>query len=41
MNGGIQYDYLMERMDILEFMRLKKKVEKLNAKQKQEMNKAR
>ena len=37
MNGGIQYDYLTERMDIIEFMQLKKKVEKLNARQKKEV----
>jgi len=38
MNGGIQYDYLVERMDVIEFMRLKKKVERLSAKQKREVN---
>ena len=36
MNGGIQLDYLMERIDVLEFMRLKKRVEKLSAMQKKE-----
>lgn len=36
MNGGIQYDYLVESMDVVDFMRLKKKVEKLNARQKKE-----
>lgn len=36
MNGGVQLDYLMERIDVFEFMRLKKRVEKLNARQKKE-----
>lgn len=36
MSGGVQLDYLMERIDVVEFMRLKKKVEKLNARQKKE-----
>lgn len=39
MNGGVQLDYLIERMDVLEFMQLKKKVEKLNARQKKEVGK--
>lgn len=37
MNGGVQLEYLNERIDVKEFMRLKKRVEKLNAKQKKEM----
>jgi len=40
MNGGVQLDYLMERIEVGEFMRLKKKVEKLNAKQKKEMGRS-
>ena len=39
MNGGVQYDYLLNDIDLLEFMKLKKMVEKLNRKQQNEMNK--
>jgi hypothetical protein len=39
MNGGVQLDYLMERIDVIEFMRLKKRVERLNARQKKESSK--
>ena len=39
MNGGVQYDYLLNDIDILEFMRLKKMVEKLSRQQQKEMNK--
>ena len=39
MNGGVQYDYLLNDIDILELMRLKKMVEKLSRQQQKEMNK--
>lgn len=39
MNGGVQYDYLLNEIEIQEFMRLKKMVEKLSRKQEAEMNK--
>lgn len=37
MNGGVQYDYLLNEIDVLEFMRLKRFVERLSAKQEAEM----
>ncbi len=33
MQGGAQYEYLLERIDILEFHRLQKMVTKLNKEQ--------
>ena len=39
MNGGVQYEYLVERMDVGDFMRLKSKVMRLNNKQKSELKK--
>jgi len=39
MNGGVQYDYLLNDIDIREFMKLQKMVGKLSKKQQNEMNK--
>ena len=37
MEGGVQYDYLMNSIDIQEFIRLKKMVEKLSKKQEKKL----
>jgi len=39
MNGGVQYDYLLNDIDILEFLKLRKMVARLSRKQQSEMNK--
>jgi len=39
MNGGVQYDYLLNDIDMLEFLKLRKMVAKLSRKQQSEMNK--
>jgi len=39
MNGGVQFDYLIHKIDIQEFMQLKKMVEKLSTQQQKEINK--
>jgi len=39
MNGSVQYDYLLNDIDVLEFIRLKKMVERLSTQQQKEVNK--
>jgi len=41
MNGGVQYEYLLNDIDVLEFVRLHKMVIKLNKQQQKEINKGR
>lgn len=38
MNGGVQLDYLLNDMDVLEFMRLNRRAKKLSSEQKAKAN---